>query len=186
MEKQASHKIIDRPRIETERLSLRLFEATDLNAAFILFNDADVQKYLSATNKRTREQLEVLMNNSINYWRTRGFGMLCVADKTTNEMFGYCGFQYFDKTPDIEIVFGYLKEYWGKGIATEAARACLKFGFEKLSFEKVFAATVPENTASRSVLEKINMKYDEITVHYNLNLLLFSITRNEFLLNNFE
>ena len=60
-------------------------------------------------NRRSREQMEVLLNNSVNHWKTRGFGMLCVADRTTDEMIGYCGFQTFDGTPEIEIVFGYLK-----------------------------------------------------------------------------
>ena len=186
MEKQGLHKIIDCPLIETERLLLRLFEAADLDTAYKLFNDADVQKYLSIRNRRSRQQMEVLITKSINYWKTRGFGMLCVADKTTNEMIGYCGFQTFDGTPDIEIVFGYLKEYWGNGIATEAAIACLRFGFENLPFEKVYAATVPENKASQKVLEKIKMKYDEKTVHYEMNLLLFAITRSEFLSANFD
>ena len=114
MEKQALHKIIDCPLIETERLSLRLFRAADLDTAYKLFNNADVQKYLSARNKRSREQMEVLLNNSVNYWKTRGYGILCVADRTTNEMIGYCGFQCFDGTPDIEIGFGFLKEFWEK------------------------------------------------------------------------
>ena len=182
MEKQALHKIIDCPLIETERLLLRLFEAADLDTAYIIFNDADVQKYLSAKNKRSREKMEVLLNKSVNYWQTRGFGMLCVADKTTNKMIGYCGFQTFDGTSNIEIGFGFLKDCWGKGIATEAAKACLKFAFENLSLEKIYAATVSENIASQKVLEKINMKYDEKTIHYEMDLLLFSISRSEFLL----
>lgn len=186
MEKQATHKIIDCPLIETDRLLLRLFEAADLETAYKLFNDAEVQKYLSEKNRRTREGLKVLLNNSVKYWKTRGYAMLCVADKTTDEMIGYCGFQCFDGTSDIEIVFGYRKEFWGQGIATEAARACLRFGYENLPFDKIYAATVPENTASQKVLKKIRMKYDEKTVHYEMNLLLFSVTRNEFLSSDFE
>ena len=181
MENHALKKICETPIIQTKRLVLRTFEAGDLDTAYILFNDAEVQKYLSKRNKRNRQQLEVLLEKSLNYWQTRGFGMFCVAEKLSGDMIGYCGFQYFDKTTDIEIVFGYLKEFWGQGFATEAARACLKFGFEKLEFERVLAATVPENTASRFVLEKLHMKCEENSVHYDMNLLSFSISREDFL-----
>lgn len=47
------------PLIKTERLSLRMFEVCDFNSAFQLFNDEEVQKYLSPENRRNREQLEV-------------------------------------------------------------------------------------------------------------------------------
>ena len=181
MNKQALKKICDDPAVQTERLVLRKFTAEDLDAAYILFNDDEVQKYLSQKNRRNREQLEVLLAKSINYWEKRGFGLFCVTEKNVGKMIGYCGFQYFDNTTDIEIIFGYLKEFWGKGFATEAAKGCLKFGFEKLEFEKVLAATVPENVASRVVLEKLHMKCEENSVHYDMNLLIFSISSADFL-----
>ena len=62
----------------------------------------------------------------------------------------------------------------------------MKFGFENLPFDKIYAATAPENKASQKVLEKIKMKYDEKTVHYDMNLLLYSISRSEFLSSNFD
>ena len=168
------------PQIETERLLLRMFEPKDLDAAYVLFNDVEVQKYLSPQNQRNREQLKNLLEKCLKYWGERGFGMWCVTEKNVGKMIGYCGFQYFDKTTEIEIVFGYLKEYWGKGIATEAAQVCLKYGFEQLSLKNIFAVTDPNNIASQRVLEKLRMLLCEKIVHYEMNTVTYTISKNQY------
>ena len=132
------------PMIKTERLLLRMFEVGDFDSVLQLFNDDEVQKYLSPENRRTPEQLEVTLKKMLERWKERGFGLWCVSDRESNKMLGYCGFQYFDQTFNVEIVFAFLKDSWAKGFATEAASAGLKFGFEELSFEKVFATTHPD------------------------------------------
>lgn len=168
------------PVIETERLWLRMFEPDDLDTAYLLFNDPDVQKYLSPNNKRTREQLETLLQRWNQYWKDRGFSVWCVGRKDDGKMIGYCGLQYFDKTPEIEIVFAFLKDHWGKGFAAESAAAGLHYGFEKLSRDKIFAATDPQNTASRRVLEKLGMCYNKKQPHYEMNTVTYLISHNDF------
>lgn len=168
------------PVIETDRLFLRLFEDEDLEATYKLFSDAEVQKYLSPKNRRTREQLKTSLKKFAAHWRERGFGLLCVTKKESNEMIGYCGFQHFDETKDVEIIFAIRKEDWGKGLATEAAKGCIKYGFEVLNFNKIYAATDTHNVASRFVIEKLRMRYDESSVHYEMKLAVFSVTREEF------
>lgn len=168
------------PLIETERLRLRMFEARDFDSAWRLFNDEQVQKYLAPENRRTREHLKITLRNAVEYWKQRGFGLWCVGEKKPDTMRGYCGFQYLDETPLIEIVFAFHKSAWGKGFATEAARAALRFGFEDLQLEKVSAATHLENTASRRVLEKIGMTFEKTTTHYGIETTTFSISRRNF------
>ena len=143
----------------------------------VLFNDAEVQKYLSPQNQRNREQLKILLERCLRYWEERGFGVWCVTEKNVGKMIGYCGFQYFDKTTEIEIVFGYLKEYWGNDFATEAAEECIKYGFEKLSLKKIYAVTDPDNLASRRVLEKLRMLLCEKIVHYEMNTVTYAISK---------
>lgn len=175
---QAVKESLDYPAIETDRLFLRMFEAKDLEAAYLLFNDSDVQKYLSPKNRRTRQQLKVLLKNAVRYWREKGFGLWCVTEKHIGEMIGYCGFQNFDETGEVEIVFGFLKEHWGRGFATEAATVCLQFGFEKLNFKKIFAATNPENVASLRVLEKAEMTFVKNESHYEMETVIYSISKD--------
>lgn len=180
MKEQSLSILKNAPVVETERLFLRLFEDGDLDAAYNLFSDSEVQKYLSPKNRRTREQLKISLKKFAGHWAERGFGMLCVTKKEKDEMIGYCGFQYFDGTEDVEIMFAVRKEDWQKGFATEAAKECLKFGFEKLNFDKVYAATDPQNLASKAVIKKLGMNYDEITNHYEMKLAVFSVTREAF------
>lgn len=180
MESPAKITKFDLPLIETERLLLRMFEARDLDSAFRLFNDEEVQKYLSPENRRTRERMKVTLQNFVKRWRERGFGLWCVSEKSGDKMYGYCGFQHFDETPDAEVLFAFFKDFWGKGFATEAAKACLKFGFEELHFEKVFAATHPENTASVGVLEKIGMTFEKRNAHYGIDTVRYVNSRDDF------
>lgn len=168
------------PLIETERLMLRIFEADDLDTAFVLFNDDDVQKYLSPANRRTREQLKITLEKLALRWKERGFGIWCVCEKDDKKMIGYSGFQYLDNTPQVEILFGFLKDSWGKGFATEAAKACLRFGFEEAQWSKVYAATHPENLASRCVLEKIGMAFDKKLAYYQIDSISYTISRDEY------
>jgi len=180
MKEQGLTMVNNTPVVETERLFLRLFNDGDLNAAYNLFSDTEVQKYLSPKNRRTREQLKVSLKKFAGHWAERGFGVFCITKKEKDEMIGYCGFQYFDGTEDVEIIFAVRKEDWQNGFATEAATECLKFGFENLNFDKVYAATDPQNFASKAVIKKLGMKYDEITNHYEMKLAVFCVTREAF------
>jgi [ribosomal protein S5]-alanine N-acetyltransferase len=72
-----------------------------------------------------------------------------------------------------------LKQQWGKGFAAESAAASLQYGFEKLSLNKIFAVTDPQNTASRHVLEKLGMNYREKHPHYEMNTVTYSISRKQ-------
>lgn len=168
------------PTIETARLRLRMFEDRDLDSTWRLFNDPEIQKYLSPENRRTRAQSKIILDNSVKYWKQRGFGIWCVGEKSRDSMCGYCGFQYFDKTPLVEILFAFHKSAWGKGLATEAANASLRFGFERLRLKKIYAATHPKNAASRHVLEKIGMTFESKTRHYGIDTVTYSISRSGF------
>ena len=168
------------PLIETDRLRLEMFEVSDLEAAFRLFNDDKVQKYLAPQNRRNREQMQITLQKFLARWRERGFGLWRVSGKSTKEMLGYCGFQYLEKTLDIEIIFAFFKNFWGKGFAAEAANASLRFGFEELLFTKIYAAAHPDNLASRGVLQKIGMDFEISTKHYGIEVVTYSISHSVF------
>ncbi len=180
MKVQKPKEQLNYPVIETERLLLRMFKADDLDTVYHLFSDADVQKYLSSENKRTREQVRLSLKDFVSRWNERGFGIWCVTDKKSNKVIGYCGFQYFEKMPEVEILFAFLKDFWGNGFATEAANGCLRFWFEELAFDNIFAVTSPGNFASRHVLDKIGMCFVEPSNHYRMELVTFSTSRNEY------
>jgi len=172
------------PVIETERLILRMFEADDFDSAYLLFSDADVQKHLSPANRRTQEQMRTTLEKLALRWLERRFGLWCVCEKNNGKVIGYSGFQHFEKSSEVEILFGYLKEFWGNGYATEAAYACLRYGFEELSFEKVYAVTHPENTASQYVLGKLGMSFADRSEHYSMDSITYVVYRKKFSVKN--
>ena len=73
-----------------------------------------------------------------------------------------------------------MKAYWGRGIATESARASLKLGFEVLGLERIIAMVLPENIASARVLEKLNFQYERNIIEEDLLARLYALKRENF------
>lgn len=121
--------------------------------------DADVMKYYpSLLNK---EETAAMMKRINSHFEQHGFGLFAVEKLSKKEFVGYTGFMIpsFESffTPCIEIGWRLKKEEWNKGYATEAARACLKYGFDILQFKTVYSFTTVTNSASERVMQKIEM-----------------------------
>ncbi len=84
--------------------------------------------------------------------------------KETGELIGFIGLNYTDWesnfTPAVEVGWRLGSQYWGKGYATEGAKACLEYGFKKCSLKEIISFTVPSNVRSIRVMEKIGLKRD--------------------------
>ena len=80
--------------------------------------------------------------------------------KPDNQFIGHCGLRYWPGLSDVEVLYTFARRYWGQGLATEGARASLRYGFEHLKLERIMAAALVDNHASRRVLEKIGLRYD--------------------------
>lgn len=161
--------------IETAYLYLRQFTIGDLDALYPIFNNAEVVKYMKAELPVSREETDRALQSIIQHWERHGFGRWAVTDKETKRLIGYGGLRNLHGTP--ELVYLLDKPYWGRGLATELAGACLKWGFESLSFEDVVAVTRPEHVASRRVMEKIGMSYEKQTSYLDVEVVQYTISR---------
>jgi ribosomal-protein-alanine N-acetyltransferase len=101
-----------------------------------------------------------------------------VLDKKTHEFVGFGGLRSLFGTP--EVVYHLAKAHWGKGLATELARASLRFGFEERQFERIVAIAKPGNAASIHVMEKIGMLYEMHASYYDIYVIQYAITRADF------
>src|SRR5690606_34746369 len=81
--------------------------------------------------------------------------------KTEKRFSGFAGLKYLDDLGEVDLGYRFMKEFWGKGIATEAASACITLGFDTLNLDKIIAMVLPENKGSVRVLEKLNFKYEK-------------------------
>jgi len=143
--------------IETERLLLRSWKKLD-EAVYISMNqDPEVMKYFP---QLISEESSLAHIDSIKkHFQEYGYGLYALELKETNSFIGYTGFSHpsFESefTPCIEIGWRIAAAYWKKGLATEAAKACLQYGFQKKGLEKILSFTSIHNAASERVMQKL-------------------------------
>lgn len=89
-----------------------------------------------------------------------------IAQKTNGEIMGWCGAGPSAGDGEIELVYMLGKPFWGQGFATEAARAVVRYGFENQSWDRIVAAIIPGNVASRRVLEHLGFVYEKDVNYY--------------------
>lgn len=167
--------------LETNRLLLRPFVESDLERwAASIFADPEVMRYIPQSRlaplERARRGLVVINE----HWQNQGFGLWAITLRPAGELIGQGGLNKIPETGEIEVDYSLAKAYWGRGYATEVARACLWCGFERLSLERIIGLVVPENYASRRVLRKIGMIYETSTQLWGLDLLCYSLRRQAY------
>ncbi len=143
--------------LETERLKLREFNISDARNLYQLNLDPDVVRYTGDLPFNNIEEAERFIKN-YNEYEKHGFGRWAVIEKESNKVIGWSGLK-FNEENYIDIGFRFLKSEWGKGFATESAKACLEYGFGNLNLHLIIARTSDQNYPSQKVLEKIGMTY---------------------------
>jgi RimJ/RimL family protein N-acetyltransferase len=148
--------------IRTERLVLRRWQEADRLPFQRLNADPRVMEFLS--EPLTAEASDALFDRIQAHINRHGFGPFAAELVETGEFLGFTGLfvPEFDAhfTPAVEIGWRLAFECWGKGLATEGARAAVRFGFEALGLDEIVSFTVPGNLRSRRVMEKLGMTHD--------------------------
>lgn len=166
---------------ETERLIFRKFVDDDLALLIEQRSDPDVNKYLGGTKLQNPEALATRLQFYISCYESHGFGMCAMLWRPTGEMMGSAGLQPLEGTNEVEVGYSLIKEFWGKGIGTEAARGWLKFGFTKAGLDRIVAVSNQENWASRHIMEKLGMEYEKTEFHYDADCAFYAISKEKFL-----
>lgn len=169
------------PTVETARLLLRPFTAEDLeDYTHLIFAEAEVMRYLPQRTSTPRERAERTMAFFNDQWVQSGYSAWAVTDKVTGQLRGHCGLNYLAEIEEVEVLYALAKPYWGQGLATEAARASVHFGFEQVNLTRLIALAVPENIASRRVMEHLGFVYEKDAHHFGLNLVQYALQRESF------
>jgi RimJ/RimL family protein N-acetyltransferase len=168
------------PEMETARLRLRKIQSDDLAALFLIVSDPEVMKYLGieAGALMSREETRDTLGKMVDFWVQHGFGRWAVVNKEDGKLIGLCGFRLFEATP--ELFYMFAKASWRRGLATEAARACLRYGFEEVGFDRIVAFTRHANTASIRVMTKIGMRTEKDITHPGVDAVCFVATRIDY------
>lgn len=141
--------------LETGRLLLRSWTYADAERLFEICSDAEVMRHIGDGRPyESVEKAREFLNWAVPYQLKTGFCRWAVVGKQSGAVIGSCGFAFRDMD-EVELGYLFARDAWGKGLATEASRACLGYGFEKLGFEKIIALTDLEHERSQRVLKKI-------------------------------
>ncbi len=144
--------------IETSRLRLREFTPEDAALMYELNFDPEVVHYTGNGAFESIEAAEIFIRNYPDYQKN-GFGRWIMFTKDTNEFIGWCGLKLVDG--EVDLGYRLLKKHWNKGYASEAAIACLDFGFNTLNLKRIIARADRDNIASIRVMEKIGMTFEK-------------------------
>ena len=149
--------------LETKRLVLRRFTKDDVENLLELDGDPDVMRFINGGRPTSRDEIEneVLPAFLDYYQHYAGYGFWAAVEKSTGEFIGWFHCRPAEGAPPGEVELGYRlrRSAWGKGYATEGARALIQKGFAEFDVRRVVASTMVVNVASRRVMEKAGMKF---------------------------
>jgi len=152
--------------IETHRLLLRTFTSDDAPLIYELNLDPGVTRYTLDPMTDLVQAKKVLDDIILPQYTLYNYGRWAVHLKSNLEFIGWCGLKYIPERDEVDLGYRFMKKFWGKGYATEAAFACLKHGFKKLNLTRIVGRALPENLGSLKVLENCGMEYQgEEIVH---------------------
>lgn len=146
------------PQLKTQRLILREWREEDFEAYAEMCGDREVMRYIGAGQVLSRDESWRSMAMIAGHWRLRGYGMWAVEERQSGEMIGRIGCWHPHGWPGFEIGWSLRRTYWGRGFATEGAKAALDYAFRELQQPDVISLIRPENLASRRVAEKLGEK----------------------------
>ncbi|MEM8629131.1 MAG: GNAT family N-acetyltransferase [Chlamydiota bacterium] len=148
--------------LETDRLLLRTWTDQDLEPMLAINQDSRVMEYLLPM--QAPKQTSELLNRIRHHFTQYGYCLYATVRKDTGAMIGFIGFNrpsfscHF--TPTVEIGWRLASTEWGKGLATEGARAVLDYGFQHWKLPEIVSFTTKGNVRSRRVMEKIGLQHN--------------------------
>jgi len=146
--------------LETERLFLREFDEGDVAVFYELGSDPQVIRYTGDPGggfQSLEHAREILRSHPLADYRKHGFGRWACVHKGSGDVIGFAGLKYLDDLNEVDLGYRLLPAWWGAGLATEACRPILDFGFARLGLNQIIALVDPANSASIRVLEKLGM-----------------------------
>ena len=165
--------------VETSRLILREMRPDDADAMALVLSDPETMRFYPAPFDRSK--VEQWIARQIQRYADNGHGLWAMVLRSNGEVIGDCGLtvQTIDGRSEIEIGYHVRRDLWGRGLATEAARACRDYGFARLPVNRLISLIRPLNLQSRRVAEKNGMTVWKEIVWHNLPHMVYRIEREQ-------
>lgn len=168
--------------IETERLLLRGWREEDIEPYARICADPEVMRFIGSGATLTREQSEEQISRFVQHWEEHGFGLWAAEEKVSGALVGFIGLAHLEDWTEggheSEVGWRLNRSFWGRGLATEGAKASVRYGFEMLGLETIISIIQPENTASRRVAEKAGLTFSGEALWRNNEVVWYATDRN--------
>lgn len=154
------------------RLRFRGWSLSDAVPLLEICSDPSVMRFVGDGTVWSPEQVEWFVEQSIGEQTRLGWCRWALVDRSNDRLVGFCGFVATDDGP--EVGWRLAADWWGRGLATEAGQAALKFGFERLGFQRVTATIQADNQASIRVARKLGMQQEHCIERDRRQVLVFA------------
>ena len=162
-------------------MRLRPLDKDDIpDWAQLIYADPDVARYLPGPDVTPLERTERLYRHFAGQWPRYGVGEWAVTDRETGELLGQAGLNHIAGLKETELDYALAKHAWGRGLATEAASAVVRFAFETAGLARLIGFVVPENVASRRVLERVGFGYERDMHYWGVDLVRYGLSPEQF------
>jgi RimJ/RimL family protein N-acetyltransferase len=163
--------------LETERLTLRMLRESDLDAYAEMLADPEVMRYIGPGQTLSRPLAWRNLAMILGHWQLRGYGLWAAEERASGELIGRVGCWQPEGWPGFEVGWLLRRASWGKGYATEGARAALDFAFTRLGRPEVISLIRPDNAPSIRVAERIGERLDGPVDLMGQTALVYRLTR---------
>lgn len=147
--------------IRTNRLILREIGLQDAEDMLRLHSLPEVQQYTGEDLIASLDEMKQVIETRVKDYNKYGYGRWATFLKEGMHFIGWAGLAYLPEFDEIDLGYRFLPEYWGKGLATEASQAILRYGFDVLKLERIIAIAMKGNKASIRVMEKVGMDFEK-------------------------
>ena len=177
------------PILETKRLILRQLNAADAQEVFNVFSDSKVTEFYDLDTFTSLEQAEKLIERHYDRFANRSGLRWGIVRRENNSVIGTCGLNLYRHSVSGEIGYELARQYWRRGIMTEALRSVINFGFERQGLNRIQALVITRNTASENLLLKLGFQEEGVLREYGFfkgefhDLTCFSILRKDWHVN---
>jgi ribosomal-protein-alanine N-acetyltransferase len=159
----------------TGRVTANPLRAEDLKELCLMHQDIEVMRYMGGA--RNEEESKRWLSDNLDHWNIHGFGCWMLTHRADGGFVGRSGLRraQLDSGDEVELGYALVTQYWGKGLATEMAKAIVEIGFERLELESLIALVDAPNLASRKVAEKLGFHFERNTIWKSLPTMLYRL-----------
>jgi ribosomal-protein-alanine N-acetyltransferase len=157
------------PTLSTPRLALRALRQSDLDDLYAYASDPEIDRFTPWTHYESVAEARADLDEFLAEYENGGMGAWGIEHRAEQRLIGIINFSRpHPRNRRVEMGYTIARTHWGQGLATEAARALVRFGLEQMHLARIEAVCLPEHAASARVLQKIGMEYEGLLRNYQI------------------